>query len=60
MRYYIDIEGAATAGFLPSKIEVSRRIHDSMIEGDTIPIILGQGTLGIPWYRSINGFSMSE
>jgi hypothetical protein len=25
MRYYIDIEGAATAGFLPSKIEVSRR-----------------------------------
>jgi hypothetical protein len=59
-RYYIHIDPTTTGDTLPERIEVPYRIYNSVIEGDTIPVVIGRGVLGIPWYRSINGLSMNN
>ena len=58
--YNIQVNPTATAGVFLQQIEVPRRIYNSIIEGDIIPIVVGRGALGIPWYRSINGLSMND
>jgi hypothetical protein len=58
--YHIAIDPAFSGSILPEDIRVHRRVYESLIEGDTIPVVVGVGALGIPWYRSINGLSMYE
>jgi hypothetical protein len=58
--YHIAIDPAFSGRILPEDIRVHRRVYESLIEGDTIPVVVGVGALRIPWYRSINGLSMNE
>jgi hypothetical protein len=58
--YHIEVDTTADSGNFPSRIQVSRRVYESVIEGDTIPIVVGRGALGLQWYRTINGRSLYD
>jgi hypothetical protein len=58
--YHIEIDTTADSGTFPPQMQVSRRIYDSLIEGDNVPIVIGQGAIGMQWYRSVNGLSMND
>jgi hypothetical protein len=55
--YYIEV---ANSSISPGVLRVSPHVFSSVQDGMTVPIVIGEGRLDIPWLRSINGVTVGD
>jgi hypothetical protein len=53
--HYIEVSAPTSPLVLPETLRVSADVFRSVQAGTTVPIVIGRGSLGVPWLRSING-----
>jgi hypothetical protein len=53
--YYIEMAEPLSDALNPGALRVSRDVFRSVRDGMSVPVVIGEGRLDIPWLRSING-----